>query len=87
MEQIFVFKPTGTCSRSLIITYEDGIIKKFEAVGGCSGNLAGIGRLVEGQPIKEVAEKLTGVHCGTRSTSCPDQLSIALKAILAQKAE
>lgn len=82
--EMYVFKPKGVCSRELRIYHEDGIIKKLEVVGGCPGNLTAIGRLIEGLPIKDIAEKLTGVHCGTRATSCPDQLSIALKNIAAK---
>lgn len=80
----FIFKPKGVCSRSFLIRHEAGVIVKFEAIGGCSGNLSAISRLVEGLKIDEVAGKLSGVHCGSRLSSCPDQLSIALKEIMAK---
>lgn len=82
--ETYVFKPKGVCSRELRIFHEQGIIKKLEVVGGCPGNLSAISRLVEGLPIQEVADKLQGIRCGTRATSCADQLSIALQQILAK---
>jgi uncharacterized protein (TIGR03905 family) len=82
--EIYIFKPKGVCSRELKIFHEDGIIRKLEVVGGCPGNLTAISRLVEGLPMAEVAEKLNGIRCGTRATSCADQLSLALHQILAK---
>ncbi|MCX5775562.1 MAG: TIGR03905 family TSCPD domain-containing protein [Firmicutes bacterium] len=73
----FVFKPQGVCSRAFLIRHENGIIVKFEAIGGCSGNLAAISRLIEGRPMSEIADKLGGTHCGSRLSSCPDQLSVS----------
>jgi len=80
----YMFKPKGVCSRAFLIRHENGIIVKFEAIGGCSGNLSAISRLIEGRPIVEIADKLSGTHCGSRLSSCPDQLSIALREILAK---
>ena len=59
---------------------EDGIIKSFEAIGGCNGNLKGIGCLLKGRSVDEVIDTLTGVTCGNKPTSCPDQIACALKA-------
>ena len=56
----------------------DGIVKEVKITGGCSGNLQGITKLVQGMPAKEVIDRLSGIRCGPRSTSCPDQLAIAL---------
>jgi uncharacterized protein (TIGR03905 family) len=56
----------------------EGIIKEVKITGGCSGNLQGIMKLVQGMPAKEVIDRLSGIRCGPRSTSCPDQLAIAL---------
>ncbi len=76
------YKTKGTCSSSIVVDVEDGIVKKVEFTGGCNGNLKGISRLVEGMPVKEVIERLKGTTCGFKSTSCPDQLSKALEQSL-----
>ena len=65
---------------------EDGILKNVHFVGGCNGNTTGIGKLVEGMEIHDVIDRLQGVRCGMRATSCPDQLATALKEYL-QNAE
>ena len=68
----------GTCSTDMILTVEDGIIRDVEIWNGCNGNLQGISRLVRGMKPEEVIEKLEGIRCGMRPTSCPDQLCKAL---------
>ena len=75
------FKPSGVCSREMIIELDGEIIKKLTIVGGCAGNTAGISNLVEGMNIDEVIKKLKGIPCGVRNTSCPDQLAKALEEI------
>ena len=75
------YQPKGTCSREMIIKIEEDIIKKVTIVGGCAGNSAGISRLVEGMKIDEVIQKLKGIPCGMKGTSCPDQLAKALEEI------
>lgn len=75
------FKPQGVCSREMIIETEGDIIKKVNIVGGCAGNTAGVGKLVEGRKIDDVIKLLKGIPCGPRKTSCPDQLAIALEQI------
>lgn len=77
---MFVYKPQGVCSREFHFEIQDGVIQSFEAIGGCNGNLKGIGRLLKGREIKEVMQDLEGVTCGTKPTSCPDQISKALQA-------
>lgn len=77
----YTYKTKGTCSREIIFEIEDGILKNVEFVGGCNGNLKGIGALVEGMEIEDVIEKLEGITCGFKQTSCPDQLAKALKEI------
>ena len=72
------YKPRGICSRAINLELEDGIIKDVEIIGGCSGNLQGICRLVKGKPAREVAGLLKGIRCGNKPTSCPDQLTVAL---------
>jgi uncharacterized protein (TIGR03905 family) len=60
------------------VTVEDGIVMNVKITGGCNGNLQGISKLVVGMPAQEVINRLSGIRCGYRSTSCPDQLAIAL---------
>ena len=79
-----VYYPRGVCSRQIIIETDGDIIESVQFVGGCGGNTAGISKLVAGRPVQEVADLLAGVPCGYRPTSCPDQLSRALKEIIRQ---
>ena len=74
------FKTSGTCSRMIVIDVEDGIVKDCSFVGGCAGNTKGLSALVRGMRCEDVVEKLAGIKCGFKSTSCPDQLARALKA-------
>ncbi len=80
-----IYKTKGTCSREIHIETEGDIIKDVQFIGGCNGNTQGISSLVKGMTIQEVIEKTEGINCGGRGTSCPDQLSKALKQILAEK--
>lgn len=73
------YKPEGVCSREMIFEIENGVIKSLNIVGGCDGNRKWIAKLVEGMKIEDVIEKLKGIECGYKGTSCPDQLSIALE--------
>lgn len=75
----FTYKTNGTCSRIIEFEVENDKVKNVTFQGGCNGNLKGIGRLVEGLSIDEVIERLQGIRCGFKSTSCPDQLACALK--------
>lgn len=75
------YKTKGTCSEEMIIEIEKDIIKKVTIIGGCKGNTAGISKLVEGMNINDVIDKLKGIPCGSKGTSCPDQLAIALEEI------
>ena len=74
-----VYKPKGVCPQLMTIDVENGIIEKVEVKGGCSGNLQGISKLLVGMPVKEAIEKMEGIRCGNKSTSCPDQLAQALR--------
>ena len=76
----YEYKTSGTCSQRIFFEIEDGILHNVQFLGGCNGNLKGIGSLVEGMPVEEVIKRLEGTTCGMKSTSCPDQLSRALKA-------
>ena len=75
---VIEYKTHGTCSRAINIEVEDGIVKSAKFVGGCAGNTAGISKLVEGMSVDEVIKRLSGIKCGLKSTSCPDQLAQAL---------
>ena len=68
----------GTCSQSIEFDVNDDIVTNVRFTGGCNGNLKGIGSLVEGMKVDDVIEKLSGITCGFKSTSCPDQLAKAL---------
>ena len=73
------YKTSGVCSREINFEVVDGKLHNVSYVGGCNGNLQGIGRLLEGMDIDEAIKRLEGIRCGFKSTSCPDQLSKALK--------
>ena len=73
------YRPRGVCSQQMQIEVEDGVNRSFQVLGGCSGNLQGISRLVEGMSVDEAIRRLDGIRCGFKPTSCPDQLAQALK--------
>lgn len=79
------YNPIGVCSSAMDIELDGEIIKSVKITGGCNGNLQGITKLVEGQNAREVIGKLKGIRCGFKSTSCPDQLAIALEKALNEK--
>lgn len=78
----YQYETCGTCSRLIEIEIEDGVIADVQFLGGCHGNLQGISSLVKGMSPGEVVSKLDGIRCGNKQTSCPDQLSQALKSIM-----
>ena len=80
MEKL-IYHPKGTCSREMHITHENGIVEDVVIIGGCNGNLKGISALVKGMKIEDVINRLSGIKCGFKQTSCPDQLAEALKQI------
>lgn len=71
--------PHGVCSRLIHVELDGNIVKNVEFVGGCSGNTQGISHLVRGMDVHEAISRLQGIRCGNKATSCPDQLSYALK--------
>ena len=73
------FRPKGVCSRHMTVEVDQGVVRHLKVVGGCSGNLQGISRLVEGMEVQEAIRRLEGIRCGFKATSCPDQLAQALK--------
>lgn len=80
----FTFRPRGVCSQMMDIEIEDNKLVRLKVMGGCSGNLQGISKLVEGMDVDEVIARLDGIRCGFKSTSCPDQLAKALKEYKAE---
>lgn len=78
------YSPNNVCSKYITFTVEGNLVKGVSFIGGCSGNLQGIGRLVENMPVMEVVQRLQGIKCGNKDTSCPDQLAKALKIYLGQ---
>ena len=82
------YRTKGVCSKEMHIELnDDHTIKSVEVIGGCNGNLQGISKLVEGMDIDTVIERLDGIHCGMKETSCPDQLASALKKAREKLAE
>ena len=78
----YTFRPRGVCSQEMRVEVDDaGIIQKMEVLGGCSGNLQGIASLVRGMKVEDIIQRLEGIRCGRKATSCPDQLAQALKAL------
>lgn len=83
----FSYKTKGVCSRGILIDVEDGIVKSVKFDGGCSGNTQGVATLVEGMKVDDVIDKLAGIKCGFKNTSCPAQLAQALKEYKTAKGE
>ena len=79
---LYTYKTQGTCSKEIHFEVEDGIITSVKFLGGCPGNTLGVSTLCVGRTVEEVIKMLEGIKCGPRPTSCPDQLSKALKQAL-----
>lgn len=80
----YEYKTKGTCSQRILFEIDDGLLHNVQFLGGCNGNLKGIGSLVEGMAAQQVIERLEGTTCGMKPTSCPDQLAKAIKEALAK---
>ena len=76
------YKTSGTCSTEIQFDVKDGLVRSVKYTGGCHGNLQGISKLVDGMKVDDVIEKLEGIKCGYKPTSCPDQLAHALESML-----
>ena len=81
MKKHIEYKTKGTCSRAVIVDVEDGVITDCQFVGGCSGNTQGVAALVIGMKVEDAVAKIKGIKCGMKSTSCPDQLALALEEV------
>ena len=77
----YSYRTQGTCSSQIDIEVENGIIKDVQFYGGCDGNLKAVAILVKGMKCDDAIARLSGIRCGMKRTSCPDQLATALKAI------
>lgn len=82
MKKMFTFYPEGTCSQMIEIELDGDTIKEVIFTGGCNGNLNGISKLIRGMKAEDVISRLEGTRCGFKDTSCPDQLSKALRLAL-----
>ena len=78
---MYNYTTTGVCSKKISFDIDDGKVIKVAFLGGCDGNLQAISNLIEGMEINEAIKKLKGIPCGSKSTSCPDQLAIALEEL------
>ncbi|MBM6839400.1 TIGR03905 family TSCPD domain-containing protein, partial [Clostridium saudiense] len=75
---MYIYKTSGVCSTEIHIDVKDDKIENVNFVRGCAGNLLGISSLVKGMKVADAIDKLQGIHCGSKETSCPDQLAKAL---------
>ena len=78
----YEYKTKGTCSQYINFDITDGKIYNVQFIGGCNGNLQGISKLVEGMDVNEVIDRIKNIHCGSKTTSCPDQLATAIQEAL-----
>lgn len=84
----YTYKTKGTCSSEISFELKDGHIYNVNFKGGCNGNLKAVASLVNGLTIEEIENRIKGIRCGFKSTSCPDQLAIAVReALLAAETE
>lgn len=74
----YSYKTRGVCARAISFDIEGNIVKNIKFSGGCSGNTQGVAKLAEGMTTDEIIEKLSGIRCGFKGTSCPDQLAKAV---------
>lgn len=81
----YTYYTQGTCSQAIEFEIEDGVLHHVQFYGGCSGNTQGVASLVEGMKVEEVLTRLEGIRCGFKSTSCPDQLTRAIRQAMGKK--
>lgn len=82
---VYKYRTSGTCARTINFELEDGKVKNVSFEGGCNGNLKGISAIVDGMEAEHVIERFSGIRCGFKNTSCPDQLARALKQAIENK--
>ena len=76
---MYSYKTEGVCARNITFDVKENKIFNLKFEGGCNGNLKGLSAMVEGQEVDSVIDRLEDIKCGSKSTSCPDQLSKALR--------
>jgi len=81
----FTYATRGVCSRAIEIEIENGIIESVRFFGGCAGNTQGVAALIKGMRVTDAIERLNGIDCRGRGTSCPDQLARALREYLSKQ--
>lgn len=79
-----IYQTEGTCCKQIELEVDGDVVKSVRFLGGCHGNLQGIARLVEGMRVDDVVSRLSGIRCGMKPTSCPDQLALALRQALSR---
>jgi uncharacterized protein (TIGR03905 family) len=84
MTKNITYRPTGVCSVQYDIVLEDDVIADIKIYGGCDGNLKGISSLLKGMKAQDAIERMSGIRCRTKATSCPDQIAKALQEALAE---
>ena len=84
---VIQFETSGTCCKVMQVAIQDGVIQEAQFKGGCPGNLEGLQILLKGMAIDEVIEKFSGIRCGDKQTSCPDQLAYCLEQYKSRKGQ
>ena len=84
MTKTLTYTTRGTCSRQIELAVEDDRVANVKFIGGCAGNTQGVAALVKGMLVDEAIDRLKGIRCGFKDTSCPDQLALALIKIKEQ---
>lgn len=85
MKKRIEYKTSGTCSRMVVVEIDDGVVTDCSFVGGCAGNTVGVATLVKGMKAEEAVNRLKGIRCGFKPTSCPDQLARAIEKALSSE--
>lgn len=85
MKKTLCYNTCGTCSRQIEIVCDNDTVESVKFIGGCSGNTQGVAALVKGMKIDDAIERMKGICCGPKPTSCPDQLAHALEIIKTQE--
>lgn len=79
---MFTYETKGVCSRKITFDIKYNTIRNVEFLGGCDGNLKGLSKLIEGMEPDDAIKRLSGIKCGRKETSCPDQLAKAIRQAL-----
>lgn len=83
---MYEYKTTGTCASKILFDIEERDNKKYvkdvQFIGGCSGNTQGVAKLIEGMEVNDAISRISGIRCGYKATSCPDQLAQAIKSVI-----